>query len=276
MASAKKKTSAKRNAKSKIKYAAKAQNRAATATASAAKSAQHAGSDWVKNSAAEWQKGAQDWAKQSAKLYQLPFAQGDVGEATKKAAEQVQSATENAFNFANQMFNQNGKTGFNAEAFNPANMFQNAPKLPNFDASDAQEKLGKFAKESAEQINKSAGNAQKALNETTKLARENGEVLVEVTNTFVAASKEISAEYVSYLNKSFSQNVELGKQVLTCRTLNDLFDLGSRVMKTNLDGFFSESIKLSEKLFRLSNDVSEPLNESVTKTTERLSKVLSA
>lgn len=272
MATAKKKTSAKRNAKSKIKYAAKAQTRAATATASAANAAQRSGVEWVKNGAAEWQKGAQDWAKQSAKLYQFPFAQGDVSEVTKKAAEQVQSATENAFNFANQMFDQGKKTGFNAEAFNPTSMFKNA----NFDASDAQAKISQFAKESAEQLNKSAGNAQSALNETVKLARENGEVLVEVTNTVVAVSKELGAEYISYLNKSFSQNVELGKQVLTCRTLNDLFDLGSRSMKTNLDGFFSESIKLSEKLFRLSNDIVEPLNERLSETTERLNKAFSA
>lgn len=259
MASAKKKTSAKRATASKTKYAAK--------NASAAQSAQRSSAEWVKSGTAQWQKGAQDWAKQSAKLYQFPF-QGDVGEATKKAAEHVQSATENALNFANQLFSQNGqKTGFD-----PAAMFKN----PNFDAGDAQEKLSKFAKESAEQLNKSAGNAQSALNEGVKLARENGEVVVEVTNIAVSVSKELGAEYISYLNKAFAQNVELSKQVLTCRTLNDLFDLSSRFMKTNLDSFFSESIKLSEKLFRLSTDVTEPLNERVSETAERLSKVLSA
>lgn len=89
MATAKKKTAAKSN----VKYAAKAQAGArATSATSAAKSAANS---WVSGSNADWQKGASDWAKQSAKLYQLPFAQGDVNAATQKAAESVKSATEN-------------------------------------------------------------------------------------------------------------------------------------------------------------------------------------
>jgi len=232
-------------AKAGVKYAAKA----ATASQAAARS----GTDWVKSSAAEWQKGASDWAKQSAKLYQLPFAQENAGEAAK-------NATEGMMNFASQLFNP-AKNGFNAEQFSP---------------QDAQEKFSRFAQESAEQMNKSAGSAQRFAGEVSSLARENGEVLVEVCNLSVTVSKEVAAEYISYLNKTFAQNVEFGKQVQSCRTLNDLFDLASACMKANLDSFFSESIKLSEKLFRAGNDLSEPLNERLSESTDRLTKALSA
>ena len=89
MATAKKKTSAKRT----VKYAAKSQSSARQTSQNAARPS---AANWVSSNAAEWQKGAQDWAKQSAKMYQLPFAQGDVDAATKQAAENVKSATENA------------------------------------------------------------------------------------------------------------------------------------------------------------------------------------
>lgn len=244
MSSAKKKTSTKRN--SSVKYAAKPQSRAASAATATTRSS----ADWVKSSAAQWQQGAQDWAKQSAKLYQFP----------NDATEAAKSATEGMMNFAQQMFGQS-KQGFSSESFN---------------AQDAQEKFSQFARESVEQINKSASGAQSFANESMKLVRENGEVLVEVSNIAITVGKELSAETVSYLNKLFAQNVELGKQVLTCRTLNDLFDLSSRFMKTNLDSFFSESVKLSEKLFQCATDISEPLNECMSETSERLSKALTA
>ena len=81
---------------------------------------------------------------------------------------------------------------------------------------------------------------------------------------------------MNYANKNFSQNVELSKEVLQIRTLNDLFDLGTRFMKTNLDSFFSQSVKLSEKLFQTATEVSEPLNERISESADRISKAMAA
>ena len=256
MATAKKKSTTTK-AKAGVKYAAKAANASQTAARSSA--------EWVKSGASEWQKGASDWAKQSAKLYQLPFAQED-------AAQVAKNATEGMMNFATQMFNPSNFSSANTAFTN--NAFATATE--KFSPQDAQAKLSRFAQESAEQMTKSAGSAQRAMTEMSELVRENTETLVGVTNLSVSVTKDVAAEVISYLNKSFAQNVEISKQVHTCRTLNDLFDLASTCMKANLDSFFSESIKLSEKLFRAGNQISEPLNERLSETTERLTKVLAS
>ena len=300
MATLKKKPSAKRAVKKTVKSATKTQAAAANTAAHATK----ASAQWANKSAAEWQKGASEWAKQGAKLYQFP---SDAGDVAKNAAASVQSATENMFkassDMMNQFFGQAKKAASSAktDAFSPASFFQQgampdmtsmfkganlpdmtamfknaAPQMQNFDPSKAQEKLSAFARESAEQLSKSTGNANRALTEAVELGRENAQVAAEVTNVAVAVSKEVGAEFISYLNKTFSQNIELSKQVLTCRTLNDMFDLATQITKTNLDGFFSESVKLSEKLFQCATDVSEPLNERVSTTTERMNKALAA
>lgn len=265
MASAKRKTSAKRS----HKPATKTKPRAKTSAAAAAQATARSGVEWVKSGAAEWQKGAQDWAKQSAKMYQMPFGQNDAAEAAK-------SATEGMMNFAQQMFDQTKNAGEQfkhaSEQFNPASMFQST----KFSTNDAQEKFSRFARESAEQLNKTASTTQHSLNEFMALVRENGEVMIEVTNLSVKVSKELGSEFISYLNKTFAQNVELGKQVTSCRTLNDLFDLSSTFTKTNLDSFFSESVKLSEKLFQTATDLSEPLQDRMNASAERLHKVMSA
>lgn len=276
MASAKKKTSAKASSKRTVKYAAKSQSGARQTSQAPRAAAAKAASQWVSSGTAEqWQKGAQDWAKQSAKLYQLPFAQGDVGAATQQAAEQVKSATENMVKMSNdmmqQMFGQGqqsakaaaSKAASAAQSFDPSAMlkqFQSA--LPNFDAS--------------EQLSKASQSANRAGAEAMEASREAIEVLTEVCNIAATVSKELAAEMISYLNKQFAQNVELSKQVLSCRTLNDMFDLSTRITKTNLDGFFSQSVKMSEMLFQCATDISEPLNDSVSSTTERMTKAMSA
>ena len=262
MASAKKKSSAKRN----VKYAAKTQTRSAQTS-----SANHTGSntsDWVKNTTATWQKGANEWANQSAKMYQMPFGQNEAQD----AATSMQSATESMMKMSTdmlqQMMEQAKKAGFAPEQF--------SQQMPGFSPSAAHEKMTGFARESAEQMSKSSTNATRTMNEAMSVTRENLQVMMDVSNISVSVAKQLGAEWVSYMNKTFAQNTELSKQMLSCRTLNDLFDLGSRTMKTNLDSFFSESVKMSEMLFQCATDVSEPLNERMSETTERMTKAMAA
>ena len=140
------------------------------------------------------------------------------------------------------------------------------------EAKKAKEQLLNMSKESAAQLAKGADAATRSMNEILALGKENMDTCVECGNIAVDASKSISAELISYANKSFSQNVELSKELFGCRTLNDMFDLQSKMLKANLDGFFSQSVKVSEMAFRCASEVSEPLNERVTETTERLTK----
>lgn len=257
MATAKKKT-----AKRSTKTAAKKTFKPAVKAASSAQSA---------------------WTQQSAKL--LPFGNGfassDMGDVSKQA-ENMMRMGQDAM--------QQWWTAAQSAASNPQSiaretkakvndLFANVPSfkgMPSFDASKAQEQLSGFARESAEQLSKSAGSCTKAMNEAMAISKESTETMVEVSNIAVALTKELGAEMISYCNKTFAQNVELSKQVLACRTLNDMFDLSSKFMKTNLDSFFSESVKLSELMFQASTDVSEPLNEHVSGASERLSKALAA
>ena len=268
MAAAKKKTTAKRS----VKYAAKAQQSSAARTATKSSTATNAA--WAKPVSTDWQMNANEWAKQSAKL--LPFAQGDMGQ----AADTMKAASENMMKMGSdmmaQMFGKGAQASFSKQSFDPAAFFQNSQSWKAFDASSAQDKLSSFTREAAEQLAKTTSTTNRAAAEAMELSRENVEAMVEATNISVSVSKELGAELVTYMNKMFSQNVELSKQILSCRTLNDMFDLSSKLMKTNLDGFFSESVRMSEMLFQCATDVSEPLNERMTETTERLTKAMAA
>ena len=150
------------------------------------------------------------------------------------------------------------------------------PEMPKFDMASVQEKMSSFSKNASEQMAKASKGNSRASAEAMEASRESIEVLTEVCNIAASVSKELGAEMVSYLNKQFAQNVELGKQVLTCRTLNDMFDLSNRMTKSNLDAFFSHSVKVSEMIFQCATDVSEPLNECASQAGARMSKAMQA
>lgn len=135
--------------------------------------------------------------------------------------------------------------------------------------------MSMMGKEGAAQLQKSADAASRSMGEIFSISRDNVEACVTCGSIAVNASKQMSAELVSYANKSFSQNVEMSKEVFSCRTLNDMFDLQSRVMKANMDSFFSGSVKMSELMFQCATEVSEPLNERVSDAAQRISKTIS-
>lgn len=204
------------------------------------------------------------WSQTSAKLY--PFAQinsqsaEQVTQASQVATKQMQDAAEQMMkyssDFMQQMFSGAGNSSPMQLGFQPA--------------------ASKSGREATAQFSKGTANATKSLNDALELGRENSEALVECGNIAASVSKQMSAEITNYLNKTFAQNSELSKQLLACRTLNDMFDLQNKFIKSNLDAFFTESVKLSEMAFQCMSDVSEPLNGRVTETTERLSKAFAA
>jgi hypothetical protein len=277
MPSPKRKASAKRstarpNAKS---YAASA---AAAATRSAP-------SGWASNAASKPQ-------SEASKLYQFPYGSEQVSEATRQAAESVQSATENMMKMGqdmmNTMFNQKSAQGkASANPFEQwQGMWNQGQSLPGmeqwsqwlsqqtsgFDTKSADRAQG-MIRDWSEQLQRGM-QGNKLAAELNALVREQAEMLVESGNSAISLSKELGAEWVSYANRSFVQNVELSKQVLGCRTFNDFFDLVSRFLKTNLEGFFSETVRASERVFEVSHEISEPVNESVSKASERLTKAM--
>lgn len=138
----------------------------------------------------------------------------------------------------------------------------------------AQEKLLAISREGAENLARSTETASRSLNEALTLSRENMEAAMEVTNIAANIVKDISTELFNFSNEVFADNVELSKDLFACRTVNDVLQLQSKLLKYNMESFFSESVKLSELLFQFAAETAEPINERVADATERFSKSL--
>lgn len=144
------------------------------------------------------------------------------------------------------------------------------------EAKKAQEKMFAMTREGAEHVSRTAEAASKTLNDTINAGRDNVEAALECASTLANMAQAFSAECCSYANAAFSTNVELSKDVFACRTMNDWFDLQSRMTKANLDQFFNQSARFSEMAFQYASEVTEPLNERVAEATERFTKAMAA
>jgi hypothetical protein len=89
-------------------------------------------------------------------------------------------------------------------------------------------------------------------------------------------AKDISAELFESANKAFSDNLELSKELFSCRTFNDMFELQNKIIRNSIDNFFNQSVKLSGMFFEYTTEALEPINERVAQATEQFSKVLAA
>ncbi|MDE3016444.1 MAG: phasin family protein [Pseudomonadota bacterium] len=144
------------------------------------------------------------------------------------------------------------------------------------EAQKAQEKAFAMGREGAETFAKSADAVTKALYETIGLSRDGIETCIECGNMTAELAKDLSSEALDYANRTFSEQLELSKGFFSCRTLGDMFELQNRVVKNNIDSFFSQSTKLSERLFDYTTEALEPINERVAQATEQFSKALAA
>ncbi len=138
------------------------------------------------------------------------------------------------------------------------------------------EKAFGFGKDGADQFAKSADAAARSLNEAVAISQDNMEACVESGNIAAEFSKTVGEEVFEFSNNLFAKNVELSKKVFACRTINDMFDLQSKVFKANIDGVFNEAAKISEMTFKMASKASEPLNERAAAASKRLRKAFSA
>ncbi len=144
------------------------------------------------------------------------------------------------------------------------------------EASKAHDKAFAMSREGAENLSRVVDALSRTLNDSVSLFRENADAAIEVMHITADITKTINSELVSNVNSNFVDNVELYKDAFACRNVNDVMDMQSKWLSTNLENFFAQSARLAEMSFQLVSEAAEPIHERVAEATERLSKSMAA
>lgn len=153
---------------------------------------------------------------------------------------------------------------------------QEALKTGAKEMQRVQEQALTFSKEGADEWVKSADNMAKGFSDAFEVTQQNMRTAVETGNVAAEMAKTLSNELFGFANAVFSEQVEHSRNLVNCRTANELFDAQNSALKSNMDMFFSESMRLSEICFKYASQASEPLNEQVNNLSKQWGKRLAS
>lgn len=144
------------------------------------------------------------------------------------------------------------------------------------EAHKAQRKAFAISREGANHMSRSADAATRAVSEAVSNTQHTIEACIESGNITANMSREISEEIFNFANEIMSNNIDISKDVFTCRTINDVFELQSKMFRNNVDRLFNQSAKISEMVFDTVTKASEPLSERMMEASDKLSKSFAA
>jgi len=144
------------------------------------------------------------------------------------------------------------------------------------EAQKVREKAMEISRESADKLAKSADVISKSACEVAGLSRGNMEAAVECGNLTASFAKDLSSEIFEYTNKAFSDNLEISKEIFSCRTITEMAELQNRIIKNSLHNFLNETGKIAGMLFEYSQEAFEPINERISEATEQLNKTIAS
>lgn len=144
------------------------------------------------------------------------------------------------------------------------------------EAQKTQEKVLSLGRESVENWSKAADQATRTLTQAFSISKDQFDALMESGKIVSDLGREFHEQLVAETNALFSENVELSKDLLACRTLNDLVEIQKRVVQNNVSRILDQSARLTETWFRFSTEAAEPLSTQASKTSRHLSKTLAA
>lgn len=144
------------------------------------------------------------------------------------------------------------------------------------EAQKTQEKMLNMSAEGIQNLSKNADMATRQLAEAFSVSREQFDALLESGKIAGDVSRELHDRLVTDMNSLFNENVELSKDLLACRTLNDLVEVQNRALQSNLSRFFDNSARLTDAWFKLATEVAEPVATQSSQVATRINKALAA
>lgn len=136
----------------------------------------------------------------------------------------------------------------------------------------AQDQFMQFSRETADQFAKATDSATRSLTEAAEQSRYSMEALVESGNITADMTRSFTNEIFRFANESFSDNIEISKEIFGCKTINDVYDMQNKMVRNNLDHFFNQSSRFSDMMFQYMTDAAEPFNQRMSATGKNFGK----
>ncbi|MFQ5783813.1 MAG: phasin family protein [Alphaproteobacteria bacterium] len=112
--------------------------------------------------------------------------------------------------------------------------------------------------------------AARDVEDVVPVKRENVETVVDAATAVFRCWEELGAEWMNYAKSTIEDGMSVSHALMECTTVEEAFDLQNRYVKNAVDGYLSESTKLSEISLRMASEALAPLGAAFKQTVETL------
>ena len=127
---------------------------------------------------------------------------------------------------------------------------------PNFE--QAQKQFDQFTKEAAD------------------LNREGIDAVVKSGTIFAKGIESIMKETMSFAQTATEKQMQLAKDALTSKTINEFSDAQNKIAQNSFDDFMSGTTKITELGVKVLTEAIEPINDQIQKSVQKATDAVAA
>jgi len=144
-----------------------------------------------------------------------------------------------------------------------------------FTAAAASETVEQAVQATREQVEKASAAATQGYGDFTAFQKDAFDALVRSSEILARGAEALGKEYFSFAQHTATANSEATKALLAARSLQEVVDLQSKMVRTNFDKSVDEGGKISEMSLKIASDAFEPLQKQISVAVETAMKPLS-
>ncbi|MAI61214.1 MAG: hypothetical protein CBB87_01840 [Micavibrio sp. TMED27] len=114
---------------------------------------------------------------------------------------------------------------------------------------------------------------EKLAQETANVGRENVEAFIKSGAIFAKGFEAIVKTASTLTQSAAEKQAQFAKEIINSKTLNEAAEAQNKIAQANFDEFVSGATKISEMSVKLLNDSAAPINEQLTKSMEKVTKL---
>lgn len=117
---------------------------------------------------------------------------------------------------------------------------------------------------------------EKFKNDAASTSRQGFEACAKSGNVLAQGMEQWFKTCVSLAQNSAERQGEAFKQLLACKTLNEVTETQNKIAQDNFEELMQATTKLSEISIKIATEVFEPINEEVSKNIKKASEKVAA
>lgn len=112
--------------------------------------------------------------------------------------------------------------------------------------------------------------------EASCVGKDHMDACLKSSNIFMKGFEDIMETYMGMTQELTERNSEAFKEMLSCKTLNQLTETQTRLAQESFDELMSGATRLSELGVRVATDAFEPINDQLSKSVRKATESMAA